>query len=704
MVVLFVVFLFSAQFFSYMMKQRKLSNRMGQQQLMAKVAQSLAGLALHKIHYAPVCNDNDGQTSFPTDSTPGLNRIYSWLSAPLEEMTDLEPVEIDLENDPGTVQLTAVLDPLTQPLREGMDFEYAITVSGRKKDFRSCGLNDRGYPREKQGLIHLSVKTSYARPGQPKMTEEFRFLGRVKITAAIAPVLSKFSLYVENAGFPGITNMAGYNAVSVKDNGDVLPNSLPQPIVLDNDGEGLQIPVQKTYQDFVTAARGLVFLGGESNLLLNVSRSDKSNTTSNSGEEFQFFRDGLDGAIPVGDNTLPDGAVVLISQIEKGVSNADTPRNKTFYDPIEKFSSYGRTAVECLRMKYSSIFRLCGVDGNKSPTLVLGKVKSNFLLYRLFSLIPPPPGSRKILLECIDYDIFHARIQSSYLPLARAYDVNDSFAFGYPKYLRGFCSFVASKSWNIGLGYMYRQSEANPFSEFPADDKLRQYMSPSVSDELLFEIPDPVKPIMSQTPEANLKEMAPFLELLKRDDRLVYEIPRDGETGDWKEMLRRRGLLSDGKLALNGWVKIKGPATLEIDQPLEFITNGGLIVEEGDIFIRAPITPSEVVPIRKNVILQIVALNGNIHLETQSGAKVQAHLIANGDGNTTGKIIFAGRPRIIGALAMKRLINTGTELEGFFGADLAYYPPLATLPQAPQETSEFPLLGYQFENVPVILE
>jgi hypothetical protein len=205
------------------------------------------------------------------------------------------------------------------------------------------------------------------------------------------------------------------------------------------------------------------------------------------------------------------------------------------------------------------------------------------------------------------------------------------------------------------------------------------------------------------TAPTTLKSMKPFLDLLETGDRVVYEFPSEGDPDDWRAALKKRGLLTDGKLALNGWIRIKKKMNLDFDHPTSFITNGGIILDEGNINIRASLAPSTLVPMRKHLLLQLVAKKGNIILETPRGSLVQAHLIADGDGITTGKVVFAGRPKIIGAVAMKRLINQGADLNGFHGADLSYYPPLAALPDGPDAACEFPLLSCSFEPVPWLM-
>jgi hypothetical protein len=69
-------------------------------------------------------------------------------------------------------------------------------------------------------------------------------------------------------------------------------------------------------------------------------------------------------------------------------------------------------------------------------------------------------------------------------------------------------------------------------------------------------------------------------------------------------------------------------------------------------------------------------------------------------------VVFKGGPaKITGALAMRRLVQDPHELEQFAGPLLTYFPPLAAIPAAAEETrSEKPLLTYQVEELPFLVQ
>jgi hypothetical protein len=734
MFIFFVIVLVSAHFYHHMIQQKRFSHRMGQGRMMTKVAYALATLTIHKLKFSPVVNENDGSTAFPVD--PGLHRIFSWLAKPLGpsgSMGDLDPVPI-LLSDPATVSLDKVLGevvgPLKQPLSHTSDFTFELSVSGREKDFEGCGLHANGYAREKRGILHILVKTRFTKENDSFIAEEFRFASRVKVVSALSPLLSKFSLYVENCAIPGSPLIGNgnveYNVVSVDDKG--IPDTTLQPIVLNNDG-GANLPVQTTFQDFVTAKRGLVYLGGPDPVILNVARSPlMSPPAASTGEEFQFYCNRpnsptLDPSYCIGDRPSPDGKTsVLVFEVPKGVSSSGSPTNSGYYDPLQKHSPWGKLFVDSYRMTFSSIFRLFGVETLPSPTLVLGNVHSAFLMMRFFKILPA--GTKPIPLEHLDYDdpkspynpssptpptvpTFKHKINTDYFPIAQAYGLSDTSAFDWPTYLRYFSSRVTTfcdqttRNWNAGLRYLFQREILDSQDSFCP--KMKPFISLApIPGEALHQIPEPFQTILA--PETGLKDMKPFLDLGTKLQRLSYQIDPEGDSTDWISPLKRRGLFSQNKLALNGWVFLRKPFQLEIVEPLEFLCNGGLILEEGNIIIKQGIRPSIGTPTRKSVTLQIVALNGNIILDTPTGAEIHANLIAYGPGADTGKIVFSGRPKVIGGMAMRKLVCKSEDLATFRGADVAFYPALAALPQAAAEdVSEFPLLTFNFESSPVLL-
>ena len=85
--ILFCVALYSVGYFNYMLMQRRLSERAGKQGVMAKVAYSLATLAVHKLQFGPLLAQNSGGP-FPENEadSPTLAALYKELAKPKSEM------------------------------------------------------------------------------------------------------------------------------------------------------------------------------------------------------------------------------------------------------------------------------------------------------------------------------------------------------------------------------------------------------------------------------------------------------------------------------------------------------------------------------------------------------------------------------------------------------------------------------------------
>lgn len=713
---LFGIALYAVGYLNYMTMQKHLRSRGEKQATMSRVARALATLAVHKLQFGPMLAQNEGGP-FPetTDNSPSLFPLFRELAKPKKLMERVTGV-VNLREVP-TSDLYSITRDLVEPLERLGTFSFEIGFRCEPEDFQEFGLAENGFPREKRGTVHLPVTVNLNKPGYPLLTEEFGFKCRVKVCATLVPVLSKFTLYVEDAGFTGQEATYDYNRVRQDENGKVNDDSPARPLILDNDGGTLpnQPPfVENTFRDFVTNPRGLVYLGGNTRLMLNMGYSHPVRLDGPAGESFQMFRkpSSGDGFVRVIATQTASGDKLDVFQMEVGCSPSSHPEVSKFYDLIrqEAMSLFWPRLRDGYRIQESSIFRLHGVDANRSPTLVLGEVYGHILLARCYQcprLTGPPWNSPRQRERLYLYDDPVKFMIETDTPTGRLALLREAGMIGsganpeeMKKYLMFYSSFIASRPVNMGIAFSRNRGIPDPWKAFEGDP-IYDFILGNISRIQRHGIPEPFK---GAVPAAtDLHELAPFLGPLKNPARYSYviSIPEGGDTDVWTA-LQRRGLLWRDVLTLDGLVLIRhSERKLVLDRNLTIMGNGGIHLEEGDIFIRNSIQP--LAESRSKVILQLAALSGDIRLETPAGAVIQAHLIAN------GKTVFAGNPdtKLVGAVSMKRLCDSPAEIARFPGGKLHFHPGLAAVPSLPRDSppmadpvSEKPVLGFSFSLVP----
>lgn len=713
---LFCIALYSTGYYNYMLMQRRLSDRLGRSGVLAKTAQALAILAIHKLQFGPLLAENSGGP-FPEkpEDSPTLFPLFDQLSRPLGSM---EPITgtIDLK-EVATSDLFQMTSDLLAPLKKSGDLSFSLDYRLDPNDFRESGLAANGYPREKRGVIRLSVAIKFLKSDRLILEETYSFLARVKVTAALAPVISKFSLFIQEATkAPG--EFFAFNQVTVDENGEIYSDSPARPLVLDNDGGRDTSPngplsVATQFADFVKAPRGLVYLGGPGTAILNLAGS-LANTPSNAGETFQMFRDsGGDGFVPIVSTQDYNGNPLVIWQMEVGVSPSSHPLNASFYGCIrDKAPITWPKWRDGFRLEHSSVFRLMGVDANKSATLVLGNVVGQTLLPKVYSYPPltQPPWSAKPRARLYLYEnpvefLYETEAPAGQLvPLVRAGLIANSPGEIF-KYTLNYASFIATRPYNLAIPFLYNQHLRDPWTDFPTSDKLYSYFTADSSTDSMHEVPPPFQTLVPGA--ADLKDLGKLAEPLGDSNRFAFEIdiPSEEDPDLWTA-LQRRGWLRDNLLTISGWILVRSAdKRLVLDRSLRLLGNGGIVLAEGDIILSGGLEPwSEN---REKVILQIVARQGNIRLQNPPNTTIQAALVA-----PNGRIITAGDPslRVRGALAMHHFHDTDADLESFPGARLSYHSPLAALPTTGEtspsspEASEKPLLSFSFDLLPVLLD
>ncbi|NLI78312.1 MAG: hypothetical protein GX442_17985 [Candidatus Riflebacteria bacterium] len=709
---LFCIALYAVGYLNYMQSQRRLRARGTRQHLLSRVARSLATLAVHKIQFGPLLAANSGG-SFPEreSDSESLFPLFQQLARPRAEMDPVEG-EVDLGEVP-TSDLETITQDITGPLARMGQFVFHIRYRCQPEDFQEFGLAGAGFRREKKGRIRLLVRLELQKPGGQALSEEFSYVCPVKVVAPLTPVLSKFTLYVENAGFPESTTTYEYNRVRVDENGALMPDSPAAPLILDNDGPGSPngpLTVETTMDRFVEAPRGLVYLGGPTELRLNLAYSPATGLDATHGEGFQLFRkSGGDGFWWCGYAPLPGGGDLRFYQMEIGCSPSSHDNVRLFYDLIRQEAStrFWPLFRDSYHMQESSVFRLNGVDANRSPTLVLGNVAAHVLMARLYQserLRGPPWNQVRARERLFLYEDplkfqMESTIPNGKLALLREAGLISGTADSLGEYIMRHSSFIGPRQVNLAVPFAHNRTVPDPWTAFPDSDPLIRFCKGDATDEEKHAVPEAFRGLPGVT---SLREMAPFLAPIRDQSRYAYvlTIPAGPDVDLWTA-LQRRGLLWNGVLSLDGLILVRSPSgRLVLDRPLSYLGNGGIHLEEGELVIGASIRP--LAGQRPHAILQLAALHGDIRLTGPDGTEIQAGLVAN------GRLRFEGgrATALAGSLAMKALAATPADLAAFPGAALTYYPPLAARPALPgrpapaEAASEQPALSFNFELVP----
>ena len=695
--ILVVILLLAGWFFNYMLMQNRLSRRQEQQRISTFLAFGLAILAQQKIQQETLADETQELTKY--------------LQKPLETMGNLDKsastrIRIDL----GTMDLQKVLDEMVEPLASLGGFSYVIHYFCQGKDFTRIG--SKYYPREKAGLIHLAVSTTFKKANASELVEEFHFVFKVKVTAALVPVLSKFTMYVADARGTAdpydVQASFRLNTVSTNQNGMENPsNPTGKPWVFLNAAEGSPLPMRLT--ELVESKRGLIYLGG-GQLILGLARG--SNHPGEFSEGHHFFKWGRgDGLF----NRWPPENGIYFLQWDQGICSENTDAGRDWYEfvqnsPLHIFASR------------NSALKLLGVDlpsGKRSPTLVLGEVYRAFLSARAAKNLNPntdpkyfkplflkyvkkgPPGDEEkywreytdltasteddnigTFVTCID-------LTSRAVPPLTPREV----------YNASYASNLNIEPYGRSLGYISTDNQiADPLINMTSDP-LIQFMpqKPSAVPASIFHtIPDPFKIIAGVTELRSMDDLLKGLQI--PGSRTTWIINPAVEKRDIFDCLKARGLFDGQILNLQGWVYIEGDNALKIDKNLKVGSNGGIVLQKGDITIANQIDAKTGTGNSNH--LQLITLDGKITVDTNQ--KVQAALLSRTGFVTIEKNV---RATIHGAVAMK-YFDLGSASQG---ANLEYDIDLAALPNlvasaVPDDLTEKKLLSFSVNPTPIFLK
>ena len=664
---------------------RRQTNRTGEDSLVELTVQGLAIAAFHKIQA-------DLLSETPSDG----NRLKKALASPRPNLKETAYV---LER--GNSEFAKIAENIAKPLREQGDFKYTIYYHIDDKDFvADLSASD---PREKEGHIRLRIGTSYR-----GIDDEFTFACKIKVTSAWIPLLSKFNLFIENP--ESDIDKWRFNTVRTKPDGDLIAGS-PRPIVLDN-GERLSGKGMMDLSTYVKSRVGWVFFGGEAPTILNLAQG-----TNEFGEFFHLYET-WDTALSqfVGFyetayyNYSCNGINGLVATVQWDKGIADEAGTGAY--PAHWYNIVKGTPDE-QRMTKNSVFRLYGTDKQQTPTLVLGRVFRGMISARGYQTSPKGLIQAELFQwvpanqwpEYISYDTSIAGRNglSSIATVAReilGLDEGD-----LDTYREKYASQATQQGYNASLAFIAtNRTTADPYKHF-AGWFSRVMQATSNIDEM-NQLPVDIDGHKAGSRIPNLSSMLSSLSAKAcfsiNIDQALKEIDKEGaQQASLLDILALRGIYrkSTATLDPDGWIVIRSSSKIKllIDQPIKVTSNGGIILEKGDMLLASNIDAGNYLnkpgDERSNTpahTLQLITLDGNI---AAGACNIDATLIANGN-----VLFLKEKPIIRGAVATKwyDIANASA------GADIHYNQTLAL--EAADGSNHLELLSFKLNPTPVYLK
>lgn len=688
------------------------------------------------------------------------NVLRKTLSAPLRSMTNESgPIEIS-----GGL-LNHLKEKSGLKSVELSDFHWEVHKSDFKTIDNN---RDPAYPCEKSGIIHIFMEIAYNLPGMKKKNKEkYHFVSDINVVANLLPVLSKFNLYIEDALNGNSNDSLRFNVVETKASGDLKDTSKAVPWVLNN-GVGINEKKYTYADLVEDKRGFVYLGGGTRNnpIKLGVARGwADEGATGRYGEDFHFFlnyykdingtydpeahyRDHEnEGYWRTLDYWSPEDNGVGVLTADVGLCNDFNEDYLCFWHDqiIDGFDEVAR---------YNSIFRLYGTDtpGNQFPTLVLGYVDSMFASMRAFRIVDQ--GISESLSYFNDYDFYIAigaqeNLSPEELELFYQIDIT-SFTnsykerFGgeikYDDYKDRYGAAVRSYAYNNDYVYSLDRRHAWPLGELVVDENLINLCKADYNGKLAVEVPNtdkakyrdiygddvdltkldkliPQNFIGGDYDSDNVenKRIAYYLKLLSEEPDykpLNTIVSNSDEVNEhFKNFLTFKGVLENNALDLNGWVYIdnKNDEIKEInigssDTDLKILSNGGIILSEGDINIKGNIKSSSESDPDSIPHLTIMALNGDIKVDN-SVERIDASLIAkNGQVNLKGSYSATSELTVSGNIVMKNTVEGDVaDNEGLKrGLTLKYRTELSAIPYngGGEARSEKPLLMFNLKENP----
>lgn len=612
--VLVIIFLAGSWFTRHVIAIRHQTHRQGSRQLAWNFVRALAILATHKIQFDLL------------SETPSDGRLKKALGQRLDQLTDLSPADLDLTGGPHSLQ--KVLSDIVDPVAAQGRLEYSMSYSMQKEDFRPCGVAP--FTREKQGLIRLSVEVEFRDD-----VSTYLFAIPVRVVATVVPGVSKFTLFIQDAAHDGAGKEENgvFNIISTDIDGNLRPSSRGKPIILEN---GDLVRGEIKWENFFRKPVGLVYLGG-GDVVLNLARGESR--IGDYGESFHFYEVNLEGywdglyATKLGNHPVY-GAYALMNW-DKGIcDDATTPEAQEWW-------SFVAASPNARDMRLNSALKLFGTDKKQYPTLVLGRVFRGQITARAYKTasdnLPSSflyhIGSLEMWRRALDDNPSMAADDGVNTIARFARDVLNlkADAGSYKEYCEKYASNYSHYPYNSSLAFY---ATSNMVADAPSQfgGELGKRMEVSKTNPTLNTLPAELSPVFGNNSSmpalsACLNEGRAF------GKRISWVIDLAGSRDAFPGFLVKYGLARmDGTvchLNLNGWVKLMNipGGELVIDQPIVLDGPGGLLLERGNITIRAPIDGGGDGG-KAPTILTIATKEGDLKVEAEG--RVDASLVAPG--------------------------------------------------------------------------
>lgn len=626
--------------------------KLGETLMARELANSLAILSVHYLKNVELKKANSEfrrRLSLPIG-------IFKKLGELDEKSREIKINELNFTNSKNILDFLKNKDQSDLKIKNNITPRWRIPYA----DFNS--YNSNTYPREKYGQIFIDFDITYELPGIKKTkTESYHFSTDIKVTANILPILSKFTLYVEDA-LKGSDDVNRFNVLDTDVNGDVISKKV-YPWVLNNGGE-IDTSLN-TYEALVESNRGFVFLGGgqkEAPIQLGIAFGS-INGNSEFGEGFHFFSK---------ENsywkTLENWGN------NKGIMTAnlglcDDPSDVNCEGKYGYNAYFKLIGQDFNWARRNSIFKLYGTDAIPSPTLVFGYVDAMYASVREYR-----DSANKWDFYFLDYyggAQFSNAVEEDedVAYFANRFKEKTGRNLNYNIY-RIYASGIESVRYNNDYGYALDKTQEWPLANIIQGDEFKKLcnIGNQSNDDVVYKIPNTTNARYEEIyVNAKLNELEKFIdaetlkfhrnetETIKEDsefvskvaykltfiqkdkndkniikpDDVMYLLNSNEENKidkSFKNFLFSKGTLKRddsnvfNRLDLNGWLYIDSDdmgSGFELPLKLNGIkleSHGGIIVSKGKVIIKEDIhsVKDDTQSDKEKFLLTIVALDGDI--------------------------------------------------------------------------------------------